>query len=233
MRPLPLTASSSSQSGNILFYVLIGIVLVGALTVALRMGGDAGKDPDSERLVIKATEVQRYAAQVQQAVLTMINKGVSEADVRFAHPLASADYGVVTDDPTHQVFGAVGGNIEYAAPVTNVNDGSQWEFFGTSDIPQVGSNKSELIAVLPNVTQEFCNVINLQLGFTPGTQPLDIASGASPDCVYSSSGPDRFTGSYDTTPNTLTAATFSRLPSMQACVRCGTSYHYFYVLLAR
>lgn len=223
----------SAQSGNILFYVLIGIVLLGALTVALRPGGDAGKDPDSERLTIKATEVQRYGAQLQQGVLSLIDKGVSESDIRFAHPLASSDYGDITTNPANEVFSTTGGNVEYTTPPKGINDGSPWEFFGTSDIPQVGSAKSELIAVVPNVTKEFCDTVNLQLGFAQGTQPLDIASGASPDCVYSAVGSDRFTGTYDTSPNTLTAATFSRIPSMQACVRCGTTYQYFYVLLAR
>ena len=44
-------------------------------------------------------------------------------------------------------------------------------FFGTSAIPQVGSDKADLIAVLPNVTLEFCNTINLQLGLMPVLMP--------------------------------------------------------------
>ena len=116
-----------------------------------------------------------------------------------------------------------------------MNDGSQWEFFGTSDIPQVGSAKAELLAVLPKVTVEFCESINRQLGFDAGTLPTDNVNGSSPDCVYSAVAADRFVGTFSAAPNTLDDATFTRLPALQGCVRCASSseYHYFYVLLAR
>lgn len=228
-RPAP----ASSQSGNILLYVLIGIVLLGLLTVALRMSGDAGKDPDQERNFIKATEIERYAAQLQLGVMNLIQRGVSENDIRFAHPLGSVLYGTITTTPENQVFHPTGGNVEYQLPPANINDGSKWEFFGTSDIPQIGSAKPELIAVLPNLTLDACKAINQQLGFTPGTQPTDISTGTTPDCVFDNAAGSRFTGTYTATPNVLDSTTFSRLPVMQACVACSGRYHYFYVLLAR
>lgn len=224
----------SHQRGNILFYVLIGIVLVGLLTVALRNTGNMKDNIDSENLVIRAGEVQRHAGEVEKAVGILIGNRVSESDIRFAHPDAPAEYGTITTNPTFQIFSETGGMATYRLPPSGVNDGSKWEFYGTSDIPEVGSDQSELIAVLPNVTQEFCKVINAQLGFTAGTQPLDDLSGASPDCVQGAAV-NRFTGTFDTTPNMLDKTTFSVLPSYQGCVTCASdnSYHYFHVLLSR
>jgi hypothetical protein len=226
----------SSEIGSIIFYILIGIILLGTLTIALRNIGSGGADNiDRETLILKATQVQRYGAELANAVKDLQTNQVSEADIRFAYPTAPTDYGDITTTPTYQVFDAKGGRATYRTPPDGVNDGSSWEFFATTDVPQVGSDKAELIAVLPHVTQAFCNVINTQLGFTVGTQPTDDVNGSSPDCVMGASS-QRFTGSFsDSSPNTLDDATFSRLPALQACVYCaaGATYNYYYVLQAR
>ena len=229
-----MTRFNSSENGNILFYVLIGIVLVGLLTVALRNTSGYKENIDSEGMVLKSSEIQRYGDELARAVNILMDKKVSEADIRFAHPDASSDYGTITTNPGNQIFSTQGGQATYKLPPAGISDGSPWEFFATSKIPQVGSDRAELIAVLPHVTQSFCQTINSQLGFTSGTQPTDDAAG-SPACVMGSSS-NRFTGSYsDTSPNPLDGASFSKLPAYQACVYCASSstYNYYYVLLSR
>lgn len=223
------------SSGNILFYILLGIVLLGTLTIALRNTGSGVDNMDKEDLILKSTQVQKYGSELAQSVSDLLASGVSEADIRFAHPDAPADYGTITTTPTNQIFAPTGGKAAYRSPPANINDGSPWEFFATTDVPEIGSDKADLIAVLPNVTEEFCAAINQQLGFTSGTQPTDSATGTTPDCVMGGSS-DRFTGTFnDTTPNILDGTSFSRKPSLQACVQCASdgSYNYFYVLLAR
>lgn len=230
-----MNQNRNTQNGSIIFYVLLGIALLGALTVALRNSGSGMDNIDREDLVLKANQVQKYGHELTIAVNALLENGVSEAEIRFAYPSAATEYGTITTNPTHQVFGKTGGKADYRTPPSGVNDGSAWEFFATTDIPQIGSDKAELIAVLPNVTQGFCSVINTQLGFTNGTQPTDNATGTTPDCVMGAAA-QRFTGTYsDTTPNILDDTTFSRLPSLQACVYCASdsAYHYYYVLLAR
>lgn len=224
-----------AEQGNILFYILLGIVLLGALTVAVRNSGDGLDNIDREDMILKSTQVQRYARDLSLAVSGLIRDGISETDIRFAHPDAATEYGTITTDPENQVFASEGGKVSYTTPPNGVNDGSLWEFFGTSDIPQIGSDRAELIAVLPNVTEAFCYAMNSQLGFAQGTLPTDDATGTTPDCVMGAST-DRFTGSFlDSTPNTLDETTFSRLPALQACVYCASdsTYNYYYVLLAR
>ncbi len=234
MFQLPANLPSKSESGSIIFYVLLGIVLIGLLTVALRNSGGGLDNIDKEDLILKAGQVQRYAAELARGVSTLLENHISEADIRFAHPDAATEYGTITTNPGNQVFDVTGGRASYQPAPDGINDGSAWEFFGTSDIPQVGSDKPELIAVLPHVTQEFCETMNAQLGFTAGTQPTDDAAG-SPACVMGGSS-DRFAGTFDdASPNTLDDTTFSKLPAYQACVLCASdnSYNYYYVLMAR
>lgn len=228
------TPSFPSERGNILFYVLIGIFLVGLLTVALRNTGGYKENIDSEDMVLKASSIQRYGDELARAVNILMDKKVSEADIRFAHPDAASDYGTITTNPQNQVFSVDGGQATYKPAPVGINDGSKWEFFATSKIPQVGSDRAELIAVLPHVTQGFCATINKQLGFTSGTQPTDDASG-SPACIMGSSS-NRFTGSFnDSSPNPLDDTSFSKLPAYQACVYCASNstYNYYYVLMSR
>lgn len=223
------------ESGGILLYILLGVVLIGALTIALRNSGGGMQNIDREDMILKAGQAQRYGGELSASINDLLAAGISEADIRFAHPDAPADYGAITTTPTQQVFGKTGGKASYREPPIGVNDGSPWEFFATTRIPQVGSDNAELIAVLPNVTEEFCNAMNSQIGFTKGTQPTDSATGSTPDCVMGAAA-NRFTGTFsDAAPNVLDSGTFSRLPAMQACVYCasGATYQYYYVLMAR
>lgn len=221
-----------AERGNILVYVLLGIVLIGLLTAALRMTGDTGKDIDQERLVIRATEVQRFAAQVQAGVSTLLENGVSEADLKFAHPEGDGDYGLIATTPTQQVFSNQGGKVTFLPPPAGINDGTSWQFYGTTDIPQIGSNKADLLLVLGNVTEAFCTAINQQLGLGT-TPPADDTTSTTPDCVYSALAGHKFSGTFLDPPNEMDPATFSRIPSAQGCVSCGAAYHYYYVLLSR
>jgi hypothetical protein len=224
------------QSGNILFYILIAVVLIGALTVALRDTGGLSSGVDREAMALKAIQAQRQAANVAAGVDFLIKNGVSESDIRFAHPNAPVAYGVVTATPQNQVFSNQGGQASYPIPPKAVgSDGSDiphWIFTGDVNGLQSGSDRADLVAVLSGVSLEFCNAINAQIGYAPGTQPRT----AGIDCIDISSA---FTGSFeDTTPITMLLSSFSRVPALQACVACNpgpftTSYHYYHVLLAR
>lgn len=225
-----------TESGNILFYILIAVVLIGALTVALRDTGGLTDGVDREGMALKAIQVQRQAASVAAGVDSLIKNGVSESDIRFAHPNAPVTYGVITTTPENQVFSNEGGQVSYPIPPRAVGaDGSDiphWVFTGDVDGLQSGSNRADLVAILVGVSGEFCNAINAQIGYTAGTQPRT----AGIDCIDVSSA---FTGSFeDTTPMTMLLSSFSRVPALQACVACNpgpftTSYHYYHVLLAR
>lgn len=231
-----------------LFMILIAVVLIGFLTAAIMKSNNAeNANIDKEELAIRAAEAQRSASEYERAVLFILNGKYSEVDVRFAHPAAHADYGDMSDGPARQVFHPSGGAATYHKPPDEINDGSNWEFYGGTAIPGVGSAKADLVAVLPHVTKQFCERINDVNGQPMSPIPTDTGStaasaGVAGDCVNQGAG-GRFNDSeqFYKPPNTMTEASFSIDSSTtqartanQACVECDDgTYNFYHVLLAR
>jgi hypothetical protein len=246
----PFPENRRSERGNILFIILIAVVLIGLLTAAIQMTSrPEGSNIDKETLVIRASEVQRYASELERAVNYIMQNGKSESDIRFAHPDASSDYGDLgaDADPSDQVFHVSGGGASYRAAPVGINDGSAWEFYGGTHIPGMGTaSRAELIAVLPNVTQEFCdkiNEINGQSG-TPADTGMAVAAGPNPGGCLAIGAVGRFDDArqFYTTINTTDETTFEQdpntaaaRPAPQACVACDldSANHFYHVLLAR
>lgn len=227
-----------NERGNLLFIVLLAVFLIGLLTVAIQSGMNSEtSDIDDERLAIKAGEVQRFASEVERAVLFLYNQGIGESQIRFAHPDADDDYGDLNadTDPTNQVFHPDGGAALYRSVPQGIQlNTSNWEFFGRTHAPGAGlESRADLMIVLPNVSQGFCDAINRLNGQTDN-QPLD--PGGSTGCVFSGTS-DRFddTTQFITTGiNEMNETSFTRIPALQACVQCSSGENHFYhVLLAR
>ncbi len=228
----PTRRARSGESGNVLFFILLGVVLIGLVTAAVRSGGGEGENIDREQAIIAASQIRQYASEIEQGVISILQSGVSESDIRFAHPDAPSDYGAVTNTPARQVFDRKGGGVEYRKAPTGANDGSAWEFYGRTSLPQVGSSsRGDLIAVLPAVAAPVCKRLNIMNGYDAATQPDD------PGTCLNAGAASRFRdGSLyeDSTPNTADDTTFSVKPAMEACVRCADGKFYFYhVLIAR
>lgn len=224
--------NKSSESGNILIIVLLAVFLIGALTVAIQGTLNTTATIDSETLLLRATDVKNYGSELQRGAHYVLSNGVSENDIRFSHPNAHADYGDLSTDtnPEDQIFHKNGGGVTYQLAPSGINDGSQWEFYGSTHLPEVGSDAADLIAVLPNVTAAFCAKINQIIGFDAAQQPEDTGA-----CLYDGAT-SRFdqTTHFDNSPNTVNENSFSIKPAHQGCVQCsGGSYHYYMVLLAR
>lgn len=247
------------ESGNVLFMILIAVALIGLLTAAVQQTGRPdGSSIDKEALVLRASEVQRYASELERAVTFIMQDGKSESDIRFAHIDADPDYGDITSDTdkTDQVFDREGGGALYRAPPAGINDGSAWEFYGGTHVPGIGrSDRAELVAVLPQVTEAFCRKIN-EINGQDGTMLDDGTSTASGtnagDCVYAGAN-GRFDDSqqFYSTINTMveTAASFEHddntsapRPALQGCVLCSidsdgdgnnNDRHFYHVLMSR
>lgn len=220
-----------------IFFVLLGIALLGLLTAALRNSGIEGSSIDQETVTISVTKLKDQANALERGVAFILQNGASESDIRFSHPDADADYGDITNSSAFQVFAREGGGVNYLPPPAGVNDGTPWHFYGHTDAPDVGSNAADLIAVLPNLNAQACAVINKQLNQT-GTMLDDGGSALSAGCVYGAAAM-RFAsnGKYSApAQNTMNEdpTSFSIKPATSGCVSCADgSRHYFRVLLAR
>lgn len=241
-RKVPMPKHRQNESGNIMFIILIAIALIGVLTAVISNSGNNDNNGiDNESLVIRVSEVQRYASELERGINYIMQNRVSESDIRFAIPTDTTNttgYGDLAADttPEDQMFHPNGGAANYRDPPNDIQSTvSAWEFYGGTRIPGVGTNRADLIAVLPNVTLQFCNRINEinDQTATPAENGAgNINEGAS--ARFGSGGtPVTFD---DATPNTLNDATFSRTPALQACVTVAgspTQYHFYHVIMPR
>lgn len=221
----------TSENGNVLFIILLAIGLIGALTLAIHGTGQQGQNIDRETLLIRVTEIQRYASELERGVRFVLENNYSETDIRFAHPNAHSDYGdlAADSDKTDQVFDREGGGARYRPAPSGINDGSAWEFYGHTSFAHAGSDEAELIAVLPNVTQAFCDAANASIGYD--AQPEDSGT-----CVNGGATARFDAGTqFFSSPNTTVETSFSVKPSLRGCVECtgDGSLHYYHVLLSR
>lgn len=220
------------HDGNVLIIILLAIGLIGALTIAIQGSGqNSSANIDRETLLIRVSEVVRYGSELERGVRFVIENGFSESDIGFAHPNAHSDYGDLTSDSDRrdQVFDREGGGARYRSAPSGINDGSAWEFFGHTALANVGSSEAELIAVLPNVTQNFCDAMNKNIGYD--SLPQDTGT-----CLNGGATSRFDTGTqFFSSPNTTDESSFSVTPSMRGCVECtaDNSLHYYHVLLAR
>lgn len=223
------------ESGNIIFFILLAIVLVGLVTAALRSGGIETANIDREELAIKVAQVRQHATEVERAVHLVMQNGISEQDISFAHPDAPTQYGVYNSLPKAEIFNPAGGGATWrTAPegIAYSSAGTAWEYYGDTNAPNVGSPKADLIAVLPEVSDAFCDEINRTRNQT-NQEPEDTGTciddaGSRATLRYSSAN-----GWFGTVPNDMNSATFTTLPAPEACVRCGSVPHYYHVIMAR
>ena len=245
-RPLPCRPR---ERGNIFFMILIAVVLLGLLTATILRGSNSeSSNIDDETLAIRISEVQRYASELERGVRYVLQNGKSESDLRFAHPRAPAGYGdlVADTDPSDQVFHKDGGGASYQLPPEGItNTAVSWEFYGGTAIPGAGSDRADLVAVIPDVTPQFCTRVNaMNDQSAPQDTGASAAAGASAgDCVFmNTAGRFNDTRQFYTTANTMNLSSFAQNPetssahtALQACVVCSTDNrrYYYFVLLAR
>ena len=231
---MSLSRLRPSENGNIFVMAFLAVVLLGLITAAIRGTGAGKQSISKETLNVRVSQVLEQANEFETGVRLVLENGASESDIRFAHPDAPSQYGTIATTPKFQVFSQTGGRATYHTVPTDilVSGTGKWEFYGTSRAPDLGSNLTEIMAVLPNVTAEFCRAMDTRVGQT--NIPVDQVTGATPDCVQSGST-YRFGPSYTfaTPGNTFQANSFDYPPVTNACISCGSAYHYYHVLLGR
>jgi hypothetical protein len=228
--------SSHPEAGNILIYILGAIFLLGLLVVISKGSVTPGAGIDQETLLLRVAEVQNYGKELERAVSYVMANGHSEVDIRFAHPDAASAYGDITNIPSRQIFSRDGGGATYRKPPQGVQTTpTDWNFTGENFINQIGTTCSsslctDLIAILKNVSKDFCLLINNKNGITnPSNNPPTDAGNALTSNLFSGDF------SFNSAINDISTDLDNR---SEACFEgsndppAGT-YHYYRVLLAR
>lgn len=129
-----------AQSGNILFYILIAIALLAALSLAVAQSnrGSLGQ-VNQERARILADELLDYGNAVSNAVAQLRLRGCKDIEISFERPGPTQVNSNAPTDKTCHVFEKVGGGILYRS-FTFPSGLVRYPGFstGTDDIPQIG-----------------------------------------------------------------------------------------------
>ncbi len=175
--------SRQHENGNVLWFILVAIVLLGALTAILSRGGNSvDQSGDVEQNRIKAGQILRHVKSFESAIQQMQLRGISENEISFENATTATDYtnaNCSVDDC--KVFDT-GGGLTYQAPPTGANDGSEWIFTAANNVgtaagpvgTTAATTGNDLIMLLPNANASLCIWINQDLNVgTSGTLPVE------------------------------------------------------------
>jgi len=227
-----------TERGNALWFILVGVIMLGALTMMLsRSGSSVDQSGDVEQLRIKMSQVLRYGKSLESGIQNLILQGASENTISFENSETTTDYtnARCTQDLC-MLFESGGAGLSYQSPPSGVNDGSDWIFtaannVGTSTRP-VGTHGArsgnDLIMLLANANSSFCKQVVKDVGIdASGTTPVDT-TGISTAA---------FTGTYnnalveidgDPSPFELEGANAGCFTDDNSGIR-----YFYYVILAR
>lgn len=174
------------ESGNVFFYIFLGVALFGGLTLAVSQGGRvSSSNLTREQMQLRATEIIDYSDTISKAVGTLRLRGVTLANLRFATPaLSVSDYGDSTAiDQVNLVFHPNGGSAIYrqagAASVTAGN--GPYEFVALNAVQGFGTTCatvacSDILMVLRDVRPDICRAINTYASIGDATSALPADS---------------------------------------------------------
>ncbi len=181
-----------SESGNVLFLILIAVALFAALSYAVTQSTrSGGGDASSETNLVNSAQVTQYPASIKTAITRMnVSLSVSSDLLEFNTP---ATFGALTD-PTYGVFHPSGGGATYAQAPNDVmvsagtNPTGIWIFNSENEVHNVGTSAgaatsttgtADVIAFLPDIKKAICDKINSELGITGVTveaATIDVAT---------------------------------------------------------
>lgn len=236
-------AENENENGNVLWFILITVALLGFLTAFLSRGtSSTNQTGDIERARIKASALLQYTKSIETAVQNMALKGISESDLDFIEIDAAYDNPNCTTNECN-IFHQDGGAVTYRSPskiLSNAGFTNNWVISTGNRVGGMGcdnntDNCRDLLLLLSGIPQSICKQINNLSGITN-------PSGDPPQQQYIEEG-DPFIGSFTgNTQNRLIGGTDTTNEAPQVsykgtgCVTkfSGTPTNYLYqVLIAR
>jgi hypothetical protein len=240
----------SSQSGNVIFLILIAVVLFAALSFAVTMGGRAGsRDAGTETTQIKAARLSQDSVGLERAIIRLrITMKTADDAISFENQTLGGYINPACSVDDCKVFRPDGGQSLYTLPDPDWLDQTQsaqpdfgqWIFTGSTCVPGVGGghtdcdtnpNNYELVAYVPWLSRATCIQVNRKLG-------IGIADADPPQVTGDAwSASPEFTGTYGSGYALLDAGGIL-FGKMEGCFQGnGTppagSYHYYRVLFPR
>ena len=184
----------NSERGSVLFYILIAVVLLAALSYAVAQSGRGSISAvNEEKSKLVAGEIMEYANAIGNAVAQLRLRGIKDTDLCFDDD----NWGVLNypnascSDDTKKIFHLKGGGVTWRkAPAEAMDPAAApdylWHIYGSNEIDEVGTtcgadSCDDLILVVDELSLQVCQQINESLHVTgpaavpPGDTSLDEA----------------------------------------------------------
>ena len=180
----------NTQSGNVLFLILIAVALFAALAYAVTKSQGSGKNVTEESADAAAADILSWFSQLDAGVMRMRvinNIDVEKLDFNdpgnmLADEVTSYPYdnGNCTD-PSCEIFSAQGGGVaprkflsaisKLVTPAPTASKAGHWSV-STTNTAGIGSSLPDISIRINFVSKEICSAINRRLGipetFTSG-----------------------------------------------------------------
>ena len=161
-------SNRQSESGNVLFLILIAVALFAALSYAVTQSTRSGSGTtERETVLLNSASLTQYPTALRTAVVRMILSGMDVGDVGFEPP---SDGNFNDGSAKNRVFHPTGGGAVYQQAPAEVMASKAvggWTYNGNFEIPQIGqagAGGNDLIAFLPGVSIGVCRRLNEELG---------------------------------------------------------------------
>jgi hypothetical protein len=162
----PHNQKNHPESGNALFYILIAVSLLAALSYAVSEGNRTSIAAlTQDRSQLMAAQVIEYGDVLSKAVSQMRLRGTTINTLRFAHDDLDATYGTYGTDPDNEVFHPNGGAVNYQTLPSIITANPDWIFTAENLVEEIGrtcgdSSCSELLAIATGINSTVCTTIN-------------------------------------------------------------------------
>lgn len=232
---MTFTPQNNPESGNALWFILLAVALLAALTITITRSSDSTEQTgDIERARVQASELMRFASGVEQAIAQMRLNGTSENEISFDGVAALAGYANTRcTDNSCRIFDRAGTGVTYQSPAESVS-AQEWLFTGANSIVGVGSDGSgasssadnELMMIAMNIPETLCARINTDLGITgipQDTGQVNLAAtwqGTFPNGLVLENPAGRKTGCFEGNQD-------------QASADISGQYYFYHTLIAR
>ncbi len=229
-----------TERGNVLFYILIAVGLLAALSYAVSQSSrGSASQLSQEKARLFASEMIEYANVVGSAVGQLRLRGVADTALCFDHDSwGHDDYDHAgCNDTRNNIFMLDGGGVTWSNAPPEAMDSSAspdnlWHFYGDNEIEEAGltcgaASCADLIMVADELDVNVCTQLNTLLGVTnpSGNPPVDSAMGTT-----------LFAGSYGASETIGDEAGSAALASKKAaCFENDATgeYTFYKVLVAR
>lgn len=155
------------QRGNAMIYVLIGIALIGFLTVTLTNQNQQSdsQNLDDELAELTALKFAEYAQTAKGVIDQMEMTGTTFGDFDFINPTSATPFN--TAPHIHKIYHPQGGGFNYK-DTTSFTSGAflsttGWNFTNATNVEWTPSASTDIIFTALDISQSLCQNINKKI----------------------------------------------------------------------